>query len=478
LYKKKKLTRARAIIYTLLQFCFILDIASVLYLKYLKRNKRGAKNKKSVKDMVWSFLSSFKPAVLAGTIVRIFKQGPVPRIVKKVGGFFVYQLRNRFFRFCVVFAALCLSFAVPIAYHVYQSSKPQPIKVSYRIQAPGATGNPADRQALSVSFTKSVVSPKMKDKTVPAGRIAIDPPIEGAWQWRGTNKLVFSTEQEWQAGKRYAVTFSKKLFPSHIIVNSNFNFSIENFTLRIIEREFYMDGEDGAIKRVLFTVEANYPLDTESLETHINIEPQINADSGLLKKQPYGFSVNYNDTYTRAYIVSDPLGMPEKTARIRLWIAEGVRDSSGKGNAARHETASIEIPGMIGFARVKNINHELVRNDRQIYEQILTVVTQGTIDSVELSKNITAWTLPGNREWIDLNEVTPEVLTSSRRINLEAITNDMYSSYNSWRFKAEPGQYIYVRLNSGAQFYGGYILETPYETVFRVKFPPQEIAVR
>jgi hypothetical protein len=315
----------------------------------------------------------------------------------------------------------------------------------------------------------------MTDKEVPAERIAIDPPIEGVWQWHGTDKLVFSAGQEWRAGKRYTVTFAKNLFPSHIIVNNVFHFDIEKFSLKIIDKEFSIDGEDGSVKRVSFTVQANYPVDTASLETHITIEPQISADSGSLKKQPYRFSAHYNDTCTRAYIVSEPLGMPVKTARIRLSIAEGVRDSRGEGNVSRSETTSIEIPGTTGFARVKDINHEIAINDRQIYEQILTVSTQGTVDPSELSKTLTAWALPGNREWINMNEVTPGVLTSSRRINLEAIPGEQrYSSFNSWKFRAEPGQYVYVRLNSGALFYGGYILETPYETMFRVKFPPRE----
>jgi hypothetical protein len=475
LYKKKKLTRARTIVYTLLQLCFFLDIVSTLYLRYTKKNKRGAKNKKSNIDSARFFLNSLRPAHFAETLANVFKQGPVPRIARKVGAFFVSQWTVHRVRCYAFIAVLFLCFAFPFAYNVYQSSKPQPIKVTYRIQVPGTTRNPDTRPPLSVSFKNSVASSKMKDKKVPAGRILIDPPIEGAWQWRGTDKLIFSTGQEWQAGKRYTVTFSKNLFPSHIIMNKSFSFNIESFSLRIIEKEFKIDGEDGSDKRVSFTVQANYPVDTASLETHISIEPQISADSGSLKKQPYRFSAHYNDSCTRAYIVSEPLGIPVKTARIRLSIAEGVRDSSGNGNVSRNETASIEIPGMTGFVRVKNMNHELVRNDRQIYENVLSVVSQGTIDSAELSKNIAAWALPANYDWINLNEVTPRVLASSRRINLEAIPNEQkYSSYNSWRFRAEPGQYMYVRLNSGARFYGGYILDTPYETIFRVQFPPEE----
>jgi hypothetical protein len=369
-----------------------------------------------------------------------------------------------------------LSFAFPFAYNIYQTSKPQPIKVSFRIQAPGTTGNPDTRPLLSVSFKNSVAPSKMKDKEVPAGRISIDPPIEGVWQWHGTHMLVFSTGQEWRAGKRYTVTFSKKLFPSHIIVNNNFKFNTENLSLKIIEKEFIIDDDDDSIKRVSFTVQSNYPVNTASLETHISIEPQISADSGSLKKQPYRFSAHYNDACTRAYIVSEPLGIPAKTARMRLSVAGGVRDASGEGNTSRHETAFIEIPGMADFTRVKDMNYELVRNELQIYEHILTLVSQGTVDSDELSKNIAAWALPGNYDWIDLDEVTPRVLTSSRRITLEAIPREQrYSSLNSWKFKAEPGQYMYIRLNSGARFYGGYILETPYEMIFRVQFPPREM---
>jgi hypothetical protein len=475
LYKKKKLTRAWTTMYTLLQFCFVLDIVSILYLRYLKGNKRVAKNIKSIKDIAWSFLSSFKLVYLAETLANAFKEGPVPRIAKKIGDFFVYQLRNRLFRFCAILAVLCLLPAIPFAYNTYQSSKPQPVKVSFRIQVPGTTGNSGTRPPLSVSFPIPVAPQKMTDKEISAGRITIDPPVEGVWQWRGTSMLVFSAGQEWRAGKRYTVTFTKNLFPSHIIVNNSFHFDIEKFSLKIVEKKFNMDGEDGSIKRVSFTVQSNYPVDTASLETHIGIEPQISADSGTLTKQPYQFSVTYNDSHTRAHIVSEPFGIPEKTARMRLSVAEGVRDSSGEGNVSRLETTSVEIPGMTSFARVKDMNHEIILNERHIYEQVLTIASQGTVDSGELSKNLSAWALPGNREWIDLNEVTPGVLTSSRRISLEAIPNEQkYSSFNSWKFKAEPGQYMYVRLNSGARFYGGYILETPYEMIFRVKFYPQE----
>jgi hypothetical protein len=476
LYKKKKLSLRQTVIYTVLQFCFVLDIISFLYLRYTKTNKRGAKNKKNVNDAALGFLGSFKPAAFAfaGTAINAFKQGPVPRIAEKIGAFFVYQLRNRLFRLCVIIAILCMVPAVPAAYSFYQSRKPQPVHVGFTIQVPDATGNPHARPPLAVSFKRPVATQKTKDKEVPAGRITIDPPIAGVWQWQGNNRLVFSAERDWQAGKRYTVTFPKNFFPSPFIVNNSFHFNIEKFSLRIIEKEFYIDDDDGAIKRVLFTVQANYPIYPSSLETHISIEPNISADSGSLKKQPYLFSVTYNEDRTRARIVSEPLGIPAKEAQMRLSIAEGVRDLSGAGNAARRESASIAIPGMTGFARIMDIRCELVKNERQAYETILMVTTRGTVDSGTFAQNISAWALPiqGNYQWGDLNEITARVLALSRRINFEN------TSVNGWRFRAEGGQYVYVRINSGAPFHGGYILDAPYETIMRVPFPPQEVTLR
>jgi hypothetical protein len=475
LHKNKKLNTLPTIILTILQFIFVLDIISTLVL----RDKQNIESKKSIMDIVKpvrSFLSSLKPAAFAETLASAFKQGPAPRIAKEIGAFFAEQLQKHLLRSCLIAAALCLLPAAPIAYNFYQSSKPQPINVSFRVQAPGSTGNPDTRRPLSVFFRSPAAPPKMKGREVPAGKIAIAPPIEGVWQWRGENVLAFSTGQEWLAGERYTVTFVKNIFPSHIIVNNSFHFDIERFSLRILEREFNIDGGDGSIKRVLFTVQANYPIDAASLEENITIEPQISADSGSLKKQPCGFSVSYNDDRTHAYIVSEPLGMPERAVRMRLDIATGVRNSSREGNAARRETASVEIPGLFGSVRVRGINHGLVRNERQIYEQVLTVITQGTADAAGLSNNIEAWVLPRNYEWGNMNEITPAVLASSRRVSLEAVPAEArYSSANSWKFRAEPGQYIYARVNKGAQFYGGYILDEPFETVFRVQFPPQEI---
>ncbi|MDR2729471.1 MAG: alpha-2-macroglobulin family protein [Treponema sp.] len=439
------------------------------------------KSKKNARDIARFFLGSYKPPEFFTVIADV---------LKKAGTFFTGQWRNYRARSCVIIAVLCLVPAGFAAYNFIQSRLPQPIKVSFRVQVPGTTGDPENRPDLAVFFQGSAATLEMKDSEIPAGMITINPLIDGVWKWRDDDMLIFSTEQTWRIGKRYTVNFSKNFFPSHIKTDNSFQFDIEDFSMRIIESEFYIDPEDSTVKRTLFTVQTNYPLDTASLEKKISIEPQINADSGSLKKRPYMYSLTYNEDRTRAYIVSEPLGMPAKTIQMRLWISAGVRDINGEGKASGNQSASVEIPGMSNYVRVNYMSQELVKNDKQIYDQILVMETQGTIDPGELAKNTSAWVLPKdlpdlpglkgqkNYRWNSLNEIVPEVLALSEKVNLEALPNELkYSSSNSWKFESESGQYIYFKLNEGTRFYGGYVLADSYERIFQVKDFPRELSI-
>ncbi|MDR2922005.1 MAG: hypothetical protein LBU85_01535, partial [Treponema sp.] len=436
---------------------------------------------KKARDIVRFFLGSYTPPGFLKVIADA---------LKKAGAFFADQWKNHRVRFCVMAAVLCLILAGFAAFNFIQSRLPQPINIDYRVQAPGTTGDPESRPDLTVFFMGSAATLEMEDNEVPAGMIAINPPIEGVWRWSEDDTLSFSTEQTWRIGKRYTVTFAKGFFPSHIKTNNSFHFNIEDFSAQIIGSEFYIDPEDSAVKRALFTVQANYPLDTASLEKNISIEPQINADSGSLKKRPHLFSLTYNEDRTYAYIVSEPLGTPAKTIQMRLLISAGVRDANGEGKASGKQSASVEIPGMTSFVRVNDMSHELVKNDKQIYDQVLVMETRGTIDSAELEKNVAAWILPKdlpelpglkgqkNYYWGSVDEIVPEVLALSTKAALEALPNEIkYSSTNSWKFEAEPGQFLYFKLNEGTRFYGGYVLAEPYENIFQVKDFPQELAI-
>jgi len=490
LYKEKKLSSAQTFFYIISQLVFIIDIIAALFLTSKKRSNEDVKKGKSAREIARFFLGSYTPPEFFSVIAAAFKRGPIPAAAAKTGAFFENQWRSHKARNGIIIAILCL---IPIgfyAFRFFQSRLPQLISVSYRVQTPDTTGDPEYRDKLSVFFRGSAATLEMKDSEVPAGMITINPPIDGVWNWIDDDTLVFTTEQTWKIGKKYTVTFSKDFFPAHIKVNNSFSFDIEDFSMRITESEFYIDPEDSAIKRTLFTVRTNYPIDASSLENNITIEPLINADSGSLKKKQYLYSLTYNADRTLAYIVSEPLGMPAKTTEMRLTISAGVRDANNEGKAAGSQSAYVEIPGMTSYVRVNDVKYITVKNDKQLYDRVLVMETRGTVDINELTKNITVWVLPKDKpdlpglkgrkdySWSDVDDIIPEVLALSKKIKLEALPNELkYSDINSWKFEAESGQYIYFKLNEGTKFYGGYVLADSYEEIYRIGSFPKELSI-
>ncbi|MCL2765512.1 MAG: MG2 domain-containing protein [Treponema sp.] len=482
LYNEKSISARSAVILVLLQIFFVLDIVSFLILR-----SSGKINKQSIAKFTSFFLGLYKPPGFITAIASSVKQSKIPATA---AAFIANQWKSHRIRSIAVIAVLCLIPAGLLVFNFYKLSKPQPIPVDFFVSPPDTTGDPSMRRPLSVHFHGSAAAVEMKDREIPQGMISINPPMEGSWQWDGDSVLIFHTEQSWQTGRRYTVNFAKDFFPSHIKVSRSFNFDIEDLSLQISEREFYIDPEDGSIKRALFTVRTNYPVDTASLERNLNMEPLINADSGTLRRRSYQFTVSYNDDNTAVYIVSEPLGMPARPVEMQLRINEGVRDSSGFGRTTRRETATVEIPGMNTFAQVYEIVYELVKNEEQVFDQVLVMSTQGALEPDELAKNISAWVLPvdlpqlpGLREqkdydWRSTHEVVPEVLRLSESLNLEALPNELkFSSINSWKFEAEAGRYIYIKLNKGTRFFGGYVLDEAYEGIIRVNDFPRELQI-
>jgi len=474
--KEGKLNKQRTFIHTLMQFIFILDILSILLIRLMKKEK--------ISD------ASYKPPESSGVIANAFKNGPVSKIFKVIGTFFSNLWTKRRPLAITIIVVLCLAAIVFGSIISDMVRGPELIGIYFDVKSPDTTGNPEYRNPLTVVFYGSVAEVEMNDMEVPAGMITINPPIEGVWRWHEDDVLIFTTEQQWQIGRRYTVNFGKGLFASHIKVPNSFAFDIEGFYLNITDSEFYIDPENASIKRALYTVSSNYPVDTSSLERNISIEPQINADSGSLKKRAYQFTMSYNDDYTIVYIVTEPLGMPAKPVNMLLRITEGVRDSTGSGKSTQRQSASVEIPGLGTFVRVRDMTHELIKNDRQLFDQVIIMNTQGTIEPAELAKSIKAWVLPvdlpelpglkaqKNYSWDALDNITEDVIKISDPLALNALPNELkFSSINSWKFEAEPGRYVYIKLEKGAKFYGGYLLDETYEMVVRVRRFPRELDI-
>ncbi|MDR1904586.1 MAG: alpha-2-macroglobulin [Treponema sp.] len=448
--------------------------------------------KRDFKSWLHFFLGFYTPPEFVLIILKFFTGGRFKELLRPLSSKSdqikaAYKThRVRFFVIMGTIYAVILFF---IGFFFFESRKPQPIFIDFFVSAPTNEPDPDDRKPLIVEFEGSAAPLEMADKEI-SGGITINPPMPGIWRWIGDDTLVFTAENAWKIGSRYTVNLGKNLFPRHIRTNNSFAFNIEDFSLVEGDTEFYIDPEDSAVKRVTAGIKANYPIDSASLENSIRIEPQISADSGSLQKRLYQYTVNYSEDRTEAYIVSEALGMPSRSVPMKITVQKGVKDATGNGSPGSELSFTVEIPGMANYASVQDLSQELVRNAEEKYDQVIVLSTKGTIDEQELAKNIGVWELPvdlpelpglkavKNYDWYSADRVVDEVLALSRKIDLDVIPGELkYNSVNSFKFTTDPGRYVYIKLNRGTKFYGGYYLSEPYETVFQVKRFPRELTI-
>ena len=140
--------------------------------------------------------------------------------------------------------------------------------------------------------------------------------------------------------------------------------------------------------------------------------------------------------------------------------------------------------------QVNSLSLELVKNDSQLYDQILVASTKGSIPGNTLKENMEVWLLPedipelpGLRgyedfNWGDPEFVTREVLDLSRKLPFSPLpTEQKFTSLNSFTVNAEPTRHLYIRIRQGTPFYGGYYLAEDYEQIIRIPEYPSELRI-
>ena len=370
--------------------------------------------------------------------------------------------------------------------------KSESFTVSYTPSPPSTTAMLRESAApLIIRFQGSAAKTEDIGKVLDYP-IELKPPISGTWRWESDTDLHFNPEERWPIGTEYQGRLPvSEMFPEHIEVEAKFSFSIAPLRVRLTSGEFYIDPQDSAVKRVLTSISSNYPLEPASLEGRISMTPDLRSDSGRLESRPYDFSVNYSEDYLEAYIVSEPLGIPADDVTMRIVVDPGLRSSLGGEAAEDALTSRVKVPGASSFVKVLSMEHSLVPTQEQGYDQVFVISTKGRSNLPELARNLTVYRLPRDRpplpglggvredhRWGDIDEMVPGVLELAVPVEIEAVPGELeYSSVNSFRFRAEPGRHIYVKLKEGTRFYGDYFLSDASEAIFQVKEYPREIRI-
>lgn len=356
---------------------------------------------------------------------------------------------------------------------------PEPVAVRVRVKPPRPTDYAKDPLAihpLRAKFSASAARIEQVGKDVAAG-IRIEPEIAGTWTWHSDRELRFQPQDEWPVGQRFEVRFDKaKLFAPQVrVIDAGFEFRSPAFVAEIAGSEFYQDPQDAALKKAIVEVKFSHPVDPLAFEKRVAmrlIEPQG-------KPRPRKFVVNYDARKLTAYVHSEPLALPEDAATLALEIDKGVRATRGGTPSAEALRSEVAIPGRYGLS-ITGVNATLVDNTRFEPEQVLVVATSQTVGETEASQAVKAWLLPtwnpdrpgrarGYDYYWSVREISDKVLAAAQPLDLEPVPTELdYSPVHSYKYRADPGRFVYVQVEKGLKSFGGYLLGKRSMTVLRV----------
>jgi uncharacterized protein YfaS (alpha-2-macroglobulin family) len=390
-----------------------------------------------------------------------------------------------------VLGAVVLVAAVWGAWHWYVNRpKPaEPERITFQAKVPAVTeyvqadGSPKITiHPLEVDFSRSAAPIELVGKTVTKG-ITMKPALKGEWSWADDHTLRFVPAADWPVGAHVEADFDiKQAFAPHVLMaDDHLAFDLVAFTATAGNAEFYQDPQNATAKKTIMPVSFNYPVDTAQFEKRISLAL---AGSDGKFSTPLKFTVIYDAPKLTAWVHSQPLDLPRDDGAVQLKLDSGVRSSRGGAGTKDPLTSVVRVPGLYSLA-VKSVSPTLVDNDRYEPEQVLVTEISGAVRGSDLGGLIKAWVLPKRKPGVDQNDddppyewnsadVSEAVLKQSQPLSLELVpTENEFTELQSFKFHADPGQRVYVRIASGLKSFGGYMLGKPSVQTFTVPDYPK-----
>ncbi len=371
--------------------------------------------------------------------------------------------------------------------------RPRAVRTAYDVTAPAATDLSVDTPKpapLRVLFEASVAPLSTAGKVLATGA-ELSPSIAGTWRWVGDQELDFDPAADWPVGQQFTVSLPRKglVATSVRLERYRFDFATAPFAASVSSAEFYQDPVDPNLKRVVLKLSFSHPVDTASLARQVSLRLEGPSGGFLQGLRSVSFAVTADKKGLTASILSDPLPIPAKDALMRVSVDAGVRSSRGGPGTEEKIEQRIPIPGLFSLA-VGNVELTLVRNERYEPEQVLILSTSADVGEKDIRQNVGAWVLPvfnpatppAQRTrpyaWNRPEIIGPEILQASTPLALTPVPGEReYTSRQGFRYDADPGRYIYVRVSKGLRSFGGYVLGETWDRTAVIPPFPKEVKI-
>jgi len=315
--------------------------------------------------------------------------------------------------------------------------------------------------------------------------INLTPAKKGSWTWISDRRLQFVPETDWPAGTEYSVSFDKSVFVNEAILSKDkYFFTTPELSAEFTHIEFYQDPQDVSIRRVVSTIQFSHPVVKESLEKSISMFMRPSGENINVAEKPYSFKISYNKNNREAYIQSEAVALPEKPNYMKLNLEKGLVSILGGAATQNKSETKILIPDIYSYLKVSNAQVQVIRNEKNEPEQLLTLEFTDEINQQELLSKLSIKLLPKNDErngkqyWESPREVSTNVLLDSDQIYFSLIPNERASSkIYSFSLDIPENRFLYLNISKGLVSVNKFIQSSFYDAVLRVPEYPKEIEI-
>jgi len=358
--------------------------------------------------------------------------------------------------------------------------QPQTLTITATLPKPTRLEKDAVPDHLVLQFSGSAATLAQVGKEVKSG-ITTAPPLEGKWQWQSDTTLDLTPKGDWEVGKKYRITFDRRLFPSHVrLASYTFDFQSPVFAASIEEAQFYDDPTDPKIKKVVATVKFTHPVDKADFEKRVGfrmrVEPVKRFDDANAK--PLGFKVSYDELAGRAFVHSDPFAIPSDEGEMLFTVAKGARSARGGPATAEKLERTVPIPGIESYFRITEVTSAEVENPQEEVDRIATIAATAQMRQADLDKYLSVLLLPKDKpaigdqkaresyRWSDPLEVVPEVAKLATPVKVEWVPAERdWNTLQSFKFAADTDRDLLVTIRHGLTSFGDYPLKKDFHAI-------------
>ena len=403
--------------------------------------------------------------------------------------------------------------------------RPKPHRVTVKIASIPVTKLEKDLvfPCLTLYFSEPAARLEDLNKSVLAG-VQIEPRINGTWHWASSDVLVFKPVEDWPPDRNYRVTFEKKLFPAHVLMERlGYDFHTPPFQIAVKQLELYQDPVNQGQRQVTATFELTHPIDPGELERHVQLSmiggsPVFPSGDAV----PH-FNLSYGLHHRLVYLRSSPVTLPQREDFMKLALSKGVRSAGNQAQTREALERKVRIPSISTMFRIGSIAGTIARNRNNDPEQLLILTTTAAINTKELGQSIQVWLLPkrkgGERpapaeadqsgaeesypdaeyadqsdgegqemqarsqlreeeKWLSAADVPRQVLALATRVDFTPVPSDKaFDRQHAFRVRVETDGELYVRVRHGVRALGNYPLTDDFNAVLPVPLLPRELRI-